>query len=188
MTKKESRVKYRAMRMALSEDEIAEKSMAIANKTIGLPIWERNYFHVFLPIIEFNEIDTEFLLHVLSGKDKDIVLSKSDFESRAMTHYLLTDNTTIRKNTYNIPEPVNGLEVPTSKIDVVFVPLVAFDVYGNRVGYGKGFYDKFLAECRADTIKVGLSFFEPVELIEGILDTDIRLDFCVTPDRVYTFG
>ena len=61
-----------------------------------------------------------------------------------MTHFLLTDNTKIKKNQYNIPEPINGLEVPTKKIDVVFVPLLAFDKKGNRVGYGKGFYDKFL--------------------------------------------
>jgi 5-formyltetrahydrofolate cyclo-ligase len=104
-----------------------------------------------------------------------------------MTHYLLTDNTKIKKNEYNIPEPVYGLEVPVTKIDVVFVPLLAFDLKGNRVGYGKGFYDKFLSECKPETIKIGLSFFEAEELIDDISENDIQLDSCVTPNKIYFF-
>ena len=96
--------------------------------------------------------DTEFILQILAGKDKEVVISKSDFETRKMTHFLLTDNTRIKKNKYNIPEPVDGIEVPTAKIDVVFVPLLAFDKQGHRVGYGKGFYDIFLSECKPDVV------------------------------------
>ena len=114
----------------------------IANEILKLPIWDKTYFHVFLPIEEQKEVNTEFILHLLSGKDKEIVISKSDFATREMTHFLLTDNTKIKKNEYNIPEPVDGLEVPATKIDVVFVPLLAYDQKGNRVGYGKGFYDR----------------------------------------------
>jgi 5-formyltetrahydrofolate cyclo-ligase len=69
----------------------------------------------------------------------------------------LTDNTKIKKNEHNIP--VDGIEVPSHKIEVVFVPLLAYDKQGQRVGYGKGFYDKFLAECSPATVKIGLSFF-----------------------------
>ena len=61
-------------------------------------------------------------------------ISQSDFTAISMTHYLLTDNTKIKKNEYNIPEPVSGLNVPTDFIDVVFVPLLAYDKKGNRVG------------------------------------------------------
>ena len=175
------------MRQELSENEVADLSLEIANKIVGMPIWENNYFHIFLPIREFNEIDTEFLLHVLSGKDKEIVLSKTDFETRRMVHYLLTDNTKFQKNRFNIPEPVNGLEVPADKVDVIFVPLLAFDVFGNRVGYGKGFYDIFLSQCRRDAIKVGLSFFDAVDSIDDVYQSDVLLDYCVTPNRIYTF-
>jgi 5-formyltetrahydrofolate cyclo-ligase len=104
-----------------------------------------------------------------------------------MRHFLLTDNTKIKKNEYNIPEPVDGIEIPSTKIDVVFVPLLTFDKKGHRVGYGKGFYDKFLSACKPDAIKIGLSFFEAEELIEGIFEGDIALNYCVTPDRVYSF-
>jgi 5-formyltetrahydrofolate cyclo-ligase len=187
MNKKDLRQQYKAKRSELSGSEIEEKSLAIANKIISLPIWERTYFHIFLPILEMNEIDTEFILHLLSGKDKEIVVSRSDFETRQMTHVLLTENTKIKKNSYNIPEPINGLEVPAKNIDVVFVPLLAFDIYGNRVGYGKGFYDKFLADCKPGTLKIGLSFFEAVDAIHDVFESDIKLDYCVTPDKVYTF-
>jgi 5-formyltetrahydrofolate cyclo-ligase len=187
MLKKELRQKYKAIRKQLSENELEEMSLAIANKLLKLPIWEKNYFHIFLPITEHQEVNTEFILHLLSGKDKEIIISKSDFETRKMTHFLLTDNTKIKKNEYNIPEPVDGIEVPSHKIEVVFVPLLAFDKKGHRVGYGKGFYDKFLSECKPETIKIGLSFFDSEELITDVFEGDIQLDFCVTPNSIYSF-
>jgi 5-formyltetrahydrofolate cyclo-ligase len=187
MLKKDLRQKYKALRNHLSENDLEEMSLAIANKVLTLPIWEKTYFHIFLPITEHKEVNTEFILHLLSGKDKEIIISKSDFKTREMTHFLLTDNTKIKKNQYNIPEPVDGLEVPTNKIDVVFVPLLAFDKTGHRAGYGKGFYDKFLSECKPETIKIGLSFFEAEEKIEDVFENDVKLDYCVTPNEVYRF-
>jgi 5-formyltetrahydrofolate cyclo-ligase len=187
MNKTELRVKYKALRQSLSEDEVEEMSVAIANKVLELTIWDKTYFHVFLPITEQKEVNTECILHLLSGKDKEIVVSKSDFASRNMTHFLLTDNTKIKKNKYNIPEPIDGIEVPVTKIDVVFVPLLAFDSRGNRVGYGKGFYDNFLSECKAETIKIGLSFFESETSIADVYENDVKLDYCVTPKKIYTF-
>ena len=187
MTKNELRSQYKALRKNLSEAEIEEKSLAIVNGVLALDIWDKTYFHVFLPIEEQKEVNTEFLLHLLSGKDKEIVISKSDFTTRKMTHFLLTDNTKIKKNEYNIPEPVDGIEVPSSKIQVVFVPLLAFDTLGNRVGYGKGFYDQFLSECQPETIKIGLSFFEAENTITDVFEKDVRLDFCITPKKCYRF-
>ncbi len=187
MHKKELRSKYKELRKQLSENDIEEMSLAISNQLLRLSIWNKNYFHVFLPIVQQQEVDTELILHLLSGKDKEILISKSNFETREMTHFLLTDNTKINKNEYGIPEPVDGIEVPSKKVEVVFVPLLAFDKKGNRVGYGKGFYDKFLSECQAETIKIGLSFFEAEEQIEDVFESDIRLDYCVTPKNIYRF-
>ena len=187
MTKKEARIKYKHLRQELTIEERDEKSCAIANELLKLPIWDKKYFHVFLSITEHFEVDTEYILHILAGKDKDVLISKSDFESRKMTHYLLTDGTKIRKNKYNIPEPVEGIEVPDSKIEVVFVPLLAFDKKGQRVGYGKGFYDRFLAQCKPDVITVGLSFFEAEKEITDVNENDFTLNFCVTPSQTYKF-
>ncbi len=187
MTKKELRSKYKQLRNLLSNHDIEKLSLGIANQLVNMAVWKQKYFHVFLPIVENKEVDTEYLLHILAGKDKEVVVSKSDFETRQMTHYLLTDATKFRKNNYNISEPVDGLEVPVAKIDVVFVPLLAFDINGNRVGYGKGFYDVFLKECRPDALKIGLSFFEAEQTIADVFEKDVKLDFCITPNRIFKF-
>jgi|SRR5690554_411524 len=187
MDKKQLRTYYKKLRGFLTEQEKEQKSLAIANHLLTLDIWDKTYFHLFLTIEELNEIDTEYILQILMGKDKEIVISKTIFEERKMIHFLLTENTKIKKTTFNIPEPIDGIEVPSDKIDVVFVPLLAFDKKGNRIGYGKGFYDNFLGECRTDVIKIGLSFFESEEEIDEVFDTDIPLDFCVTPKGIYKF-
>lgn len=187
MNKKELRAKYKALRQELTPDEIEDKSLAIANSMLQLDIWEKTYFHLFLTIEEQNEVETEFVLQILAGYDKEIVVAKSNFETLEMTNYLLTDNTKFQKNEYNIYEPVDGIEVPNAKIEVVFVPLLAYDKKGNRVGYGKGFYDNFLSKCNEDVIKIGLSFFEPEELIYDVFESDICLDYCVTPTTRHDF-
>lgn len=187
MTKNQLRTYYKKLRATLSEQEKEEKSLAIANKLLQTNIWDKTYYHLFLTIAEQNEINTEYILNLLMGKDKEIVLSKTDFANHRMTHFLLTEETKIKKNNYNIPEPISGEEIPSDKIDVVFIPLLAYDIHGNRVGYGKGFYDRFLSECRKDILKIGLSFFEPENKIEDVYEEDIPLDFCITPDTIYTF-
>ena len=187
MTKSALRAKYKTLRQELTQDEIDDKSLAIANRILQLDIWEKTYFHLYLTIEEQKEVETEFILQILAGKDKEIVVAKSNFETLEMTNYLLTDNTKFQKNKYNIYEPVDGLEVPNAKIEVVFVPLLAYDKLGNRVGYGKGFYDNFLSKCKDDVIKIGLSFFDPEDTIDAVSPTDIRLDYCVTPTTIYRY-
>ena len=86
-----------------------------------------------------------------------------------------------------IPEPLSGVAITPQQIEVVFVPLLVFDLLGHRVGYGKGYYDRFLGECRKSTIKVGLSFFDPVNKIEDIDNHDIALDYALTPRETYAF-
>ncbi|WP_165749444.1 5-formyltetrahydrofolate cyclo-ligase [Cellulophaga sp. Z1A5H] len=186
MDKKNLRLLYTAKREKLSPEEIIEDSISIANKLLQLPIWTKNNFHLYLSISEKKEIDTSFILSILQGKDKNVILSKMS-ASNSLQHFLLTDNTLLKKNKWNVPEPVGGIEIATATIDVVFVPLLAFDTLGNRVGYGKGYYDKFLAECKPDCIKIGLSFFDVSENITDILPTDISLDYCVTPAKTYQF-
>ncbi|EGV42276.1 5-formyltetrahydrofolate cyclo-ligase [Bizionia argentinensis JUB59] len=187
MTKQELRKIYKQNRQELSNETLDELSLQIANKLLELPIWDSLYYHIFLSITEHKEINTDYILSILSGKDKHIIVSKTDFETRSMANFLLTDATVIKKNAYNIPEPVDGIPIDNSLIDVVFIPLLAFDKLGHRVGYGKGFYDTFLSKCKPETIKIGLSFFEAENEIKGIFDTDIPLNYCVTPNKTYTF-
>lgn len=187
MLKSELRKKYKTLRNTLSTTKIDDLSVLIANQLLKLPVWEFSFYHIFLSIEEQNEVNTDFILNILSGKDKYIVISKSNFKTFKMTHFLLTDNTVIKKNHFNIPEPVDGIEISTGKIEVVFVPLLSFDKQGHRVGYGKGFYDAFLKNCQPNTLKIGLSFFEAEDKITDVRESDIKLDYCVTPVLVYQF-
>lgn len=187
MNKKELRQKYKQLRNHLGFDEIEDLSLQIANQSLKLPVWNCENYHIFLSIHEHKEVQTDYLLHILNGKDKNVIVSRSDFETRKMTNVLLTDNVIIKKNEWNIPEPINGFPVANDLIDVVFIPLLAYDVFGNRVGYGKGFYDLFLSKCKPDVIKIGLSFFEPEPEISDAENHDIKLDYCVTPNKIINF-
>lgn len=187
MTKSELRILYKKRRAEISQEDIELKSLTIANQLLKLDVWNHSFYHLFLSITEHKEINTDYILNILSGKDKNIIISKTDFETVEMIHYLLTDSTIIKKNSHHIPEPVDGIEIDIKKIQVVFIPLLGFDTQGHRIGYGKGFYDKFLSECQPTTLKIGLSFFEAEEIIEGIFGTDVAMDYCVTPTKIYKF-
>ena len=187
MTKKELRKKYKELRSNLSLENIDEKSLLIANQLLTMDIWDKSFYHIFLTIVEHKEINTDYILNILAGKDKHTVVSKSNFETINLTNYLLTDSTVIKPNHWKIPEPIDGIEIESSKIDVVFVPLLCFDKKGHRIGYGKGFYDNFLEDCNPDTIKIGLSLFEVEDNIEDVYEGDVPLNYCVTPQKIYRF-
>ena len=99
----------------------------------------------------------------------------------------MDDDVILGLNKYGIPEPKNGKKIKNNLIDVVFVPLLSYDKKGNRVGYGKGFYDRFLSNLSIKTIKIGLSLYEPENYIEGIDENDIKIDYCVTPNKIFSF-
>lgn len=104
-----------------------------------------------------------------------------------MTHHLWDDDTLLVHNRWGIPEPdpVLSPAIEPVELDAVLVPLLGYDARGHRVGYGGGYYDRFLAECRPEVIKIGLSFFEPIEAIQDLNEWDVQLNLCITPDKVH---
>ena len=187
MDKSQIRKQYKSLREGLSKTQIENRSISIANRCLELPIWNRQIMHIFLSIENQKEVDTSFLRTLLQGKDKEIVIPKI-IDSVRLQHFLLTDHTLFKKNSLGIPEPVSGIEIKPSIIDVVFIPLLSFDSKGNRVGYGKGYYDRFLLNCKEECLKIGLSFFEEEQCVFDVEDTDIPLDFCVTPKQIYQYA
>ena len=185
LTKLALRKSFLKKRHALSDQEHEDKSFAIANNCLKLPIWHLDYYHIYLPIKAKAEIDTTLILTLLQGKDKQVILPK--IKGSELEHILLTDNTKLKINNLGIPEPEKGIKITPEQIDVIFLPLLAWDKSGNRLGYGKGFYDKFLSLCKTNTIKVGLSFFNPVNKIIDTSPDDIKMDFCVTPNGIKKF-
>ena len=129
---------------------------------------------------------TNPIINIINGKEKQVIISKSNFKDYSLTNYILDDDVILELNKYGIPEPKNGKKIKNNLIDVVFVPLLSYDKKGSRVGYGKGFYDRFLSNQKNNIIKVGLSFFGPEETVEK-KEFDQSLDYCITPEKVFSF-
>ncbi len=189
MKKAEARIFFRQQRSSLTTLQVNafQDLLLIQFQELALPCF--NYVHAFLPIYKNNEPDTGPLLDWLkfSNPGLQIVYPKVSSVDFSMKHYLHEEDMYFEINQYGIPEPVGGTEIMPEELDMVFVPLLGFDLQGNRVGYGKGYYDRFLSKCKEDVIKVGLSFLSPIDCIEDVDFFDKKLDFCITPKRVYAF-
>lgn len=146
--------------------------------------------HLFLPITEKKEIDTFEFINFFKTQHPSIqmVVPRCDFKTKEMEAVIFDPEATVLiKNKYQIPEPLYGEIVDTLTIDAVIIPLLAFDEQGHRVGYGSGFYDRFLEKCRPDVLKIGVSLFEPIEKVLDTHHQDIRLTHCITPKKIYSF-
>ena len=181
MLKTELRKIYKQKRNDLTFEEIQKRQENIYQQIFDLDISKITTIHIFLSLTKFKEIDTQPIINYFRSQNKKIVVSKSDFINNSLTHFYLEKDTAIALNKYGIPEPVNAVQVSESKLDLVFVPLLISDEQHYRVGYGKGFYDRFLANCRKDCKKIGLNFFKPIANINDINEYDIPLDSVIYP-------
>ena len=145
------------------------------------------YISLFLPIEKHSEMNTFALLDEILITGGFPVLSKSNFEDNTLSLFLYEDPKQLVVNSFGIPEPQFGTNIPEQKLDIVFVPLLAVNDEGQRVGYGKGFYDRMLAKCRPDCSFVGLHLFDEFVEIDDLHSEDIPLDFCITPQQKYDF-
>lgn len=188
MTKSELRQIYLARQKAFSPEQRAEQSRRIALHLFeSLYLSKIKLLHCFIPIEKFNEVDTTPILRSLRSTLPEIRIAcpRVNFESGEMESVAYADHTHLVENTWGIREPI-GESIEPEMIDIILVPGLAFDRTGHRVGYGKGFYDRFLKRCRPDCVKLGLSYFEPVSEIGDIHKGDTALDLCVTPDGIFT--
>ncbi|WP_430928421.1 5-formyltetrahydrofolate cyclo-ligase [Polaribacter marinivivus] len=181
MLKTELRKIYKQKRNDLTFEEIQKRQENIYQQIFDLDISKITTIHIFLSLTKFKEIDTEPIINYFRSQNVKIVVSKSDFTNNSLTHFYLEKDTEIELNKYGIPEPVNAVQVCEIELDLVFVPLLISDEQHYRVGYGKGFYDRFLANCRKDCKKIGLNFFKPISNIDDINEFDIALDEVIYP-------
>lgn len=191
MTKNSLRKLFRQRRRELTEEQYKELNVALFHQFIAEADLSRvSTLHVFLPIYKNREPDTWLIINYLRTQHPHIrlVVPRIDAATFDMDCLLLNEDTNFIKNQYGISEPDGEDKVMADEIDMVIVPLLAFDRRGYRVGYGKGYYDRFFATCRTDTIKAGLSFFEPVETISDTDAYDVPLDVALTPGDVYRFS
>ena len=136
-----------------------------------------------------NEPNTDLFVSFLQALIPGIRIAYpvTNFESGEMICLQTDEDTIYEKNARDMIEPLNGKFIPACEMDLIIVPLLVFDKKGNRCGYGKGFYDKYLSICRADSIKLGFSYFEPVDKIQDTDTFDVPLTHCITPQHIYEF-
>ena len=188
MNKKEVRSHFRQLRDGLGprERERLQDMLLIRFQELRLPFLHT--IHTYLPMHQLSEPDPDPLVRSLAFSNPGLRITVpriiSDTE---MVNVLLTEDTVLNPNQYGISEPLEGEIVDPGQLDLIMVPLLGFDLQGNRAGYGKGYYDRFLAGCRESALKLGLSFFAPVDRIEDTGAWDIPLDYCITPEKVYEF-
>ena len=191
MTKQQLRKHYLSRRKAICVEEMAIKSQEITDLFFAnFDLSTIKYLHIFLPIVKQNEINTWLIIKYLQQNfpNINIVISKTIPENCTLEHYLFNEKN-LMKNLWGIIEPSgeNQVKIPPEQIDLVIIPLLIFDKNGNRVGYGKGFYDRFLQQCKPETLKIGVCLAQPIETIEGINEFDIKMDFCIIPNKIYEF-
>ncbi|WP_259016009.1 5-formyltetrahydrofolate cyclo-ligase [Emticicia fluvialis] len=190
MNKAALRAAYLQKRKELSGTDSQTYSQRIHDWLFkSFPVHNYAAIHTYLPIKKKIEVDTQLVIDTLKQDFKAGIVVPKSHDDGTMTNYWLKDDTILLENKFGVPEPVNcsPLTVNAQEIDMVLIPLLAFDKRGYRVGYGKGYYDRFLTRCRPDVVKIGVSFFDPVEAIDDVNDTDIKLDYCITPNGIWSF-
>jgi 5-formyltetrahydrofolate cyclo-ligase len=192
MLKEEIRKEFLHKRKQLGEGPYFEMSQQLSDQFFFYfhsKILLAKNIHLFLPIEKNKEPNTNFLLKILYQRFKklQVVVPKTNFDTSTLEHHKVEEGTIYQENKLGIQEPVNEAIIAENEIDLVLVPLLAFDIIGNRIGYGGGYYDRFLAQTRPDCLKIGLSFFDPINELIEVENTDIKLDYCVTPQKVWAF-
>mgnify|MGYP001029118056 CR=1 FL=1 len=187
MNKVDLRREYKLKRSHLPSSEIKSCSQKIFSLIKSHFNLQNKTIHVFLPISKFNEVNTAAFIEFLFELKCTVVTSITHFNPLGLSHCIIDENTAYETDKLGIPCPIEAVEISENKIDVVIVPLLAFDNKGARVGYGKGLYDGFLAQCNPNCIKIGVSVFEPTPSISGVTKNDVRLDYCATPNNIHTF-
>lgn len=189
MTKKELRNIYKQKRLSVEHSNKLRLDDLMLIQFQQLNFQSIHSVMSYWPITNFNEpnthIFTRYLKHMLPGLQ--IAYPVTNFNNHSMQAHLTHDDTVFVTNQYGLTEPKTGVVIQPFDIDLVFVPLIAFDEKGYRVGYGKGFYDRFLINCHQETLAIGFSYFEAVDRIDDTNQFDVPLDYCITPDNIYEF-
>lgn len=190
MTKEELRKVYIKKRNALSDSEYQRLNKELFDVFFGSVGLSRvKVLHSFLPIQKNREPDTRAIINHITRKFNDvrIVVPRVEVDTQTIENIFLETSTVLQDNVWGIPEPEMGVIADPQEIDIALVPMVIFDSRGHRVGYGKGFYDKFISTLRPDCKRIGICLFDPVDRIDDIRDYDQPLTQCITPSGNHSF-
>lgn len=183
--KSELRKKYLKERKAMSLEDVAFLSEKIFKQyLLQFNISENQNIHIFLPISAKNEINTHLWIDYFWKKNINVFIPKMVDDEIISIAY--KPDTELALNSWGIWEPVSNIPENVD-FDQVITPLLYADKQGNRVGYGKGFYDRFFSSVKDSALKIGVNYFAPDELIQDVDQFDIKLDYLVLPEGILSF-
>lgn len=186
--KKETRQKLRKIIVSIPKEEIGERSTAACNILCEQPEYKKaEVIMTFLSLP--TEIDTSPLVLRSWMERKRVLAPKVSWEQRRMLPIEIRSLTQGLQDTMmGLREPASGQPFPISAIDLVIVPGLGFDMVGNRLGRGRGFYDRYLSQEGWHGVACGLAFHE--QLLESVPagPYDRPIDLLVTDEGVHRFG
>ncbi len=180
MTKDELRISMRKMRRELTKEFIINSSTLIMNTIIPLA---SSLKCVMVYLSSFNEPHTTMLVQYLMDNNIKVVVPISRISDCTIVPSYISDLDELKKGAYGIYEPKIVTKADIADIDLILVPGIAFSKSGDRIGFGKGYYDKLLANYKGKKIGVCYEF----QMVEDIPSSphDIQMDMIVTEERVY---
>lgn len=187
LTKQECRKTYNEKRKLLAPHQLRKLSENISTHLFTQFNLENKIVSLFLPIEQKKEINTYIILDKALNLNATICIPKANFEKNELKHYIYEGPEQLEISSHQIPEPKYGKTIAPKKIEIVIIPLIAIDRNGNRVGYGKGFYDRFLKKCPSTTVFIGISLFEPIDMILDYSSDDVPLHYLITPSSRFNF-
>ena len=193
MKKFDIRVKALTERKSWTQQDFELKNVQLLNQIIEFinPLPRNLMLMSFHSMEHQREVMTSPIHALLINEPyyHQLIFPKVEKNTSQIIPYLTDKKSKFLASDWGILEPTNDTSVQLNPkdIDLIFIPLLAIDTQGHRVGYGKGFYDRFLANTKPEMIKIGLGLEEPIEPIEDLNPYDIALDFAITPKSVYRF-
>lgn len=187
-TKAQLRAEYKQKRLALDVDSrtvLSAKLLRHFEKwCAGRAI---NCVMSYLPFERWAEIEMSPFEQLLKQKNPNLVLCFPKIDATQLLAVMPKDNSFHSDNPFGVNEPQHYEIIAPASIDLIFMPLLIMDKMGNRLGYGKGYYDRFLATKAPQAFALGFSFFEPVDCIADSYEGDKKLNACITPSGVWNW-
>ncbi len=188
--KKELRHEVLYKRDQLTADDITAKSKAITAKFLELEEFQKAGVIMFF-IAYRNEVDTRPLIEKSLSLGKTVVVPRTLKDTKELIPSRLIDwEKDLAPGAYGIKEPLPERTRPVEpkEIDLLLIPGVAFDLSGNRLGYGGGYYDRFVGNLRPGTPSFAVAFELQVVDEVPVKEWDHRIDALITEKRVVYFN
>jgi 5-formyltetrahydrofolate cyclo-ligase len=174
------------LRKKMTKEEVQQKSQAILEQLIQLKEYkDSSCVSIYLSFA--NEVDTFMIINKMKSHGKKIVIPYTDASRVELIPVYLEDpSKDLTMSAFGYPEPIfeRAVKAQIEDIDLVIVPGVAFDVTKNRIGFGKGYYDKYLSKMRPEVKKIAVAYdYQVLESIPSE-DHDVKMDYVMTESRI----